>query len=344
MNHPLNDTPSLIDVVDVTKIYGQRRLSWIRRADHSVRALDSVSLSIHRGETVGLVGESGCGKTTLGKAILRLIGEIAGDVHFAGESIYGLDASSLRELRKRIQMIFQNPYAALNNHMRVDEIIAEGVSVSGRQNGAVVDRVAELLECVNLNPDKAVQYPWELSGGERRRVGIARILAVDPEFIVADEPVAALDLSIKSQVINLLTDLREQRRLTYLFISHDIGVVRYVSDRIAVMYLGVIVEIADTDDVSEARCLHPYTRQLLAAADYMSSRHNLSGASRTDSGQNWEVPTETPSGCRYHPRCGLYEKLGRPPSCRKEVPTLNPYNLHEETSHSVACHFAGERA
>ncbi len=343
MNHARNDSQSLVAAVDVTKIYGQGRLSWLRRADHSVRALESVSLSIQKGETLGLVGESGCGKTTLGKSILRLIGEITGDVRFAGESIYELDGSSLRELRKRMQMIFQNPYAALNNHMRVDEIIAEGVSVSGRQNGAVVDRVAELLESVNLNPDKAAQYPWELSGGERRRVGIARILAVDPEFIVADEPVAALDLSIKSQVINLLTDLREQRRLTYLFISHDIGVVRYVSDRIAVMYLGVIVEVGDTDDVSGTRCLHPYTQQLLAAADYMSRRDNLSDASRTMSGQNWEVPTETPSGCRYHPRCALYEKLGRPASCREDVPVLSPYDLRGETSHAVACHYAGER-
>jgi oligopeptide/dipeptide ABC transporter ATP-binding protein len=343
MNHPRNDTQSLVTAVDVTKIYDQRRFSRLRRAEHSVRALESVSLSIHKGETVGLVGESGCGKTTLGKAILRLIGEIAGDVHFAGESIYGLDGSSLRELRKRMQMIFQNPYAALNNHMRVEEIIAEGVSVSGRRNGVVVDRVAELLDCVNLNPDKAAQYPWELSGGERRRVGIARILAVDPEFIVADEPVAALDLSIKSQVINLLTDLREQRRLTYLFISHDIDVVRYVSDRVAVMYLGAIVEVGNTDEVSEARCLHPYTRQLLAAADYMSSGRAQSGAGRIEGGLNWEVPTEMPSGCRYHPRCALYQKLGRPPSCRMEIPTLSLYEPDGETSHSAACHFAGEK-
>jgi ABC-type oligopeptide transport system ATPase subunit len=343
MSHSRDDTQSLVDADNVTKIYGHRRLSWFRRDDHSVRALDSVSLSIHKGETVGLVGESGCGKTTLGKAVLRLIGEVEGDVRFDGESIYGLDGGPLRELRKRMQMIFQNPYASLNNHMRVDAIIAEGVAVSGRRNGAVADRVAELLDCVNLNPDKAAQYPWELSGGERRRVGIARILAVDPEFIVADEPVAALDLSIKSQVINLLTDLREQRRLTYLFISHDIGIVRYVSDRVAVMYMGAIVEVGNTDEVSEARCLHPYTRQLLAAADYMSGRRGLSHPGRTSEGKDWGVPTETPSGCRYHPRCGLYEKLGRPPSCRMEFPTLSPFDLDGQTSHSVACHFSGER-
>lgn len=337
--------PALVSTVDVIKVFGGRRLRWPRRERaQAVRALSGVSVDIHKGETVGLVGESGCGKTTLGKVILRLLGEISGDVLFDGASIYGLDTRRLRHLRRRMQMIFQNPYAALNNHMRVGDIIAEGVSVRGITEGTAA-RVAELLDSVKLHPDKASQFPWELSGGERRRVGIARILAVEPEFIVADEPVAALDLSIKSQVINLLTDLKEQRQLTYLFISHDIGVIRYVSDRIAVMYLGGIVEIGDTCVMRADRCLHPYTRQLLAAAAYMSNvREAGPSLDRTAHGNNWEVPDTIPSGCRYHPRCPLYERLGKPAACREVVPELKVYQTVGGSPHAAACHHAGEAA
>ena len=337
---------ALVSARDVVKVFRSRAFSWFGSTGQGseVRALDGVSLAIRRAETVGLVGESGCGKTTFGKAILRLLDDVKGEVMFDGELVYDLDAGALRALRRRMQMVFQNPYAALNNHMRVRDIIAEGVRISGRDRDGVMPRVLELLEQVNMNRDKLSQFPWELSGGERRRIGLARILAVDPEFIVADEPVAGLDLSVKSQIINLLTDLKEERDLTYLFISHDIGVIKYVSDRVAVMYMGRIVEIGDNRVIRRERCLHPYTEQLLTAAAFMSNNWENGYTLHADGGEGWEVPDEIPRGCHFHPRCQLYQALGRPEVCTAQDPELLIHDTVAGNPHAAACHYAGERA
>lgn len=304
----------------------------------ATKALDNVSIEIESGETLGLVGESGCGKTTLGKALLGLIKDVSGSVHYANHSVFDLTRRELRLLRQRMQMIFQNPYAALNKHMKVRDILLEAVRLS-EDSKCEVDRVEELSKDVNLGPDKLAQYPWELSGGERRRVGIARILAVNPEFIVADEPVAALDLSIKAQVLNLLARLKEERKLTYLFISHDLSVVKHISDRIAVMYMGKVVEVLAADDLTARECRHPYTQELLSASVVMSAQDENR---KTDFiGVDWEVPKERPSGCRFHTRCYRYEQKERPEICRDQDPELVAHSNTNGT-HRVACHFSGE--
>lgn len=341
------DRQILVSAEKVSKCFQVRRKErsfWGRVRTDPFMAVDEVSVRIYKGETLGLVGESGCGKTTLGRILLRLIGQVQGKVIFDGCDLFALGKKELRQLRRRMQMIFQNPYAALNNHMKVEAIIAEGVRINFQgSNKEVKERVIDLLAQVNLQKDKLNQYPFELSGGERRRVGIARILAVNPEFIIADEPVAALDLSIKSQVINLLQDLKYQYNLSYLFISHDIGVIKYVSDRIAVMYLGKIVEIGARRTMRTNRCLHPYTYELLKAAEYMSSTwENGYSLGRQREVQSWDVPDRVPSGCRYHPRCLLFRKKGGPVICRAVDPELVQIEDYYGTPHGVACHFSGE--
>jgi oligopeptide transport system ATP-binding protein len=277
----------------------------MRRAIGEVRAVDGVTFSIRRGETLGLVGESGCGKTTTGRCILLLERPTAGEIFYDGIDLTKLKHSELTPLRRRIQVIFQDPYSSLNPRMKVGDIIAEPMKVHAVEHDARrrATRVRELLSICGLNPNFADRYPHEMSGGQRQRVGIARALALNPEFIICDEAVSALDVSIQAQIINLLEDLRERFELTYLFIAHDLSVVRHLCQRVAVMYLGRIVEFADCDELFE-RALHPYTRVLLDAVPVPDPRIEASRSFRPVKG---EVPSpiNPPTGCVFHPRCPI---------------------------------------
>jgi oligopeptide/dipeptide ABC transporter ATP-binding protein len=296
-----------------------------------VKAVDGVSLAVRAGETLGLVGESGCGKSTLGRTVLRLIDPSAGSVHFEGRDITRLSQSALRPMRRRMQMIFQDPYASLNPRMRVREIVGEALDIHhlGAAGSEREARVEALLKRVGLRPDQGARYPHEFSGGQRQRVGIARALAVEPRFIVADEPISALDVSIQAQIVNLLKDLQEELGLTYLFVAHDLKIVEYLSHRVAVMYLGRVVEESPAADLY-ADPLHPYTRALLSAVpvpDPTRPRRRLVLTGDVPS------PINPPSGCTFHPRCPIAKKG----LCDVESPVLRP--LRE--GHHVACHLAG---
>ena len=298
-----------------------------------VRAVDDVSFEVRRGETLGLVGESGSGKTTVGRALLRLYKPTAGKIVFDGEDITNLGEAELRPLRRRMQMVFQDPFASLNPRHSVGRIVGEPLRVHGLTDGrrSLGNRVRELLQIVGLPADAATRYPHEFSGGQRQRIGLARALSLNPDFVVADEPVSALDVSIQAQIVNLMEDLQHEFGLTYLFIAHDLAVVRHISTRIAVMYLGWIVEVSPADDLYE-NPLHPYTISLLSAVpipDPVVERQRQAILLPGD----LPSPANPPPACRFHTRCPYVQ----PTRCRDEVPPMRPL---DGSQHLVACHWA----
>jgi len=303
----------------------------LRKTIGHIRAVDDVSFSIRKGHTLGLVGESGCGKSTAGRCILQLYKPTAGEVRFQGTDLVDLEPNKMRRLRREMQIIFQDPYSSLNPRMTAGQIVSEPLTVHKLVSNQVElhERVAELFNVVGLDPHMTSRYPHEFSGGQRQRIGIARALAVNPSFIVCDEPVSALDVSIQAQVINLLDELQERFNLTYLFIAHDLSVVRHIADRVAVMYLGHIVEIAPGDELY-ANPLHPYTRALLSAAPIPDPRVE---AKRDPIILQGEIPSplNPPVGCVFHTRCPIMEE-----SCKSAMPQLREVS----PDHWVACYKA----
>jgi oligopeptide transport system ATP-binding protein len=319
---------ALIHAEGVRKYFPIKKGVIIQREIARVHAVDDVSFDIRAGETLGLVGESGCGKSTLGRCIVRLYELTDGKIEFEGRDISHLSRGDLRPIRRQMQMVFQDPYASLNPRKRVGSIISDPLRIHGLGDGKEVRaRVQELLELVGLSPEHYNRYPHEFSGGQRQRIGVARALALRPKLIVADEPVSALDVSIQAQVINLLDDLQDELSLTYMFIAHDLGVVRHVSDRIAVMYLGKIVEISPAEELYQ-RPVHPYTEALLSAVPVPDPELS---AKRERIVLEGDVPSpiSPPSGCRFHPRCRYATEI-----CATDEPPLVAHG----TGHLAACH------
>jgi len=320
---------SLLEVQNL-KVHFPVKRGVLAHSRDFVKAVEDVSFSIAPGETLGLVGESGCGKTTLGRAIVRLIEPTAGSIRFDGKDLAHLSGAELRAQRRQLQMIFQDPYGSLNPRMTVEDIIGEALDIHELADSASAraKRVAELLQAVGLDAAYAQRYPHEFSGGQRQRIGIARALAVEPKLIVCDEPVSALDVSVQAQIINLLQDLQQRHGIAYLFIAHDLAVVEHISQRVIVMYLGKIVELAEAKEVIRAP-KHPYTQALISAVpevDPDTKRHRILLPGDVPS------PIHPPSGCRFHPRCPISEK----PRCEIESPELRQL----ATGHCAACHLA----
>lgn len=314
---------NLIEVENLSKFFNLGH-------GQTLKAVNNISFSIRKGETLGVVGESGCGKSTAGRTILRLYEPSAGSVRFDGKDIYKLSGSQLKSLRREMQMIFQDPYASLNPRMTIADIIGEALDIHklAKTRAERKKRVEDLLDMVGLNPDHATRYPHEFSGGQRQRIGIARALAVEPKFIICDEPISALDVSIQAQVVNLLKELQDRLGLTYLFIAHDLSMVKHISDRVVVMYLGKMVELSSSEDLY-ANPLHPYTRALLSAipvpdpdVEAQKERIVLEG--------ELPSPIHPPSGCHFRTRCPLATE-----KCAAEVPEFTEV----KTGHWAACHY-----
>ncbi|MBM7489159.1 oligopeptide/dipeptide ABC transporter ATP-binding protein [Micromonospora luteifusca] len=322
----------LLELRDLQMHFAARGDGWFGRSSHQIRAVDGVSLQLRAGETLGLVGESGCGKTTTGRLITRLLEPTGGQVLYQGTDITHLKEKDLRPYRRELQLIFQDPYSSLNPRHTVGTIIGAPLRVHNLvPKGKELDRVRELLEVVGLNPEHYNRYPHEFSGGQRQRIGIARALAVQPKVIVADEPVSALDVSIQAQVMNLLEDLRKEFNIAFVFIAHDLGVVRHFCDRVAVMYLGRVAEIADRDTLYGTP-QHPYTQALLSAVPDLGVVRGGAPKSRIRLAGDVPGPADPPTGCRFRSRCWKAEDV-----CATTTPPL----LQVGDGHAAACHFAG---
>jgi oligopeptide transport system ATP-binding protein len=323
----VNNNDALLRVENLVKHFPIYR-GLLQRQVGAVRAVDDISFDIKRGETLGLVGESGCGKSTTGRSILQLYRPTSGKVDFDGVDLVRLKGEDLRRTRRKMQMIFQDPYASLNPRMTVGDIVGEPLVIHNIASGKEVDdRVAHLLELVKLNPSFATRYPHEFSGGQRQRIGVARALSLQPSFIVCDEPISALDVSIQAQIVNLLEELQEQFNLTYLFIAHDLSMVRHISTRVAVMYLGVMVELADRASLYQSP-LHPYTQALLSAVPIPDPLAE-SKRKRTILEGDVPSPANPPSGCRFRTRCPIADTI-----CAESRPEFREVN----PGHFVACH------
>ncbi|OKP95746.1 ABC transporter ATP-binding protein [Paenibacillus sp. P46E] len=316
---------AILEVRNLKKHYPIRKGFFAKQVG-AVKAVDGITLSVEQGETLAVVGESGCGKSTTGRTILRLIEPTEGEIMFNGTDVRSLDTEQLRRFRTDMQMVFQDPYASLDPRWTVQRILEEPLRThEAGKNSELKSRVEQLMEVVGLSPYQAHRFPHEFSGGQRQRIGIARALALNPKFIVCDEPVSALDVSIQAQVLNLMQDLQEQYGLTYMFISHDLSVVKFISDRVAVMYLGRIVELAPTKDLF-AKPLHPYTQALMSAVPVPNPGLKKSRIVLTGDVPNPETP---PSGCAFHPRCPFAMD-----KCRKDEPVLREL----DSGHQVSCH------